>query len=312
MPSMPARETETATPARVGTRPRVRPKSARAARSPRGPPWSAAPEPWTTSTARRRAARPASTATTGRTWRALLEITTSARRSSRATARQPPTGSGQPAPPRWRAGTTTSAPSSAPGRRQASTRTRHPRCVRTARTVSTNCSTPPEWGSTKLDTRSTRCAGPSDPPGRPRGTSPGVPEYSLSESARFGYRSTMADRGNASRAVADGAPLPAVGAGGPQDDRPADLGRIAESLRRAAPLIALIVLPLTAAVLVLSLLLPKEYQATARLVSDEPAGVLQTDDAATQRRLATVETMVRSRDVLTRAARTLPGETQRL
>jgi capsular polysaccharide biosynthesis protein len=121
----------------------------------------------------------------------------------------------------------------------------------------------------------------------------------------------MADRGNASRAVADGAPLPAVGAGGPQDDRPADLGRIAESLRRAAPLIALIVLPLTAAVLVLSLLLPKEYTATARLVSDEPAGVLQTDDAATQRRLATVETMVRSRDVLTRAARTLPGETQR-
>ena len=119
----------------------------------------------------------------------------------------------------------------------------------------------------------------------------------------------MADRGNASRAIVDGSPPPL--AGEPQDDRPVEVGRLVDALRRAAPLIALIVLPLTLAVLILSLLLPNEYRATARLVSDEPAGVLSTDDASTQRRLATVETMVRSRDVLTRAARALPGETQR-
>jgi uncharacterized protein involved in exopolysaccharide biosynthesis len=58
---------------------------------------------------------------------------------------------------------------------------------------------------------------------------------------------------------------------GPPDippDQPLEIGRYVDALRRSKVLIALIVGGLTAAVLVISLLLPKTYRATAKLLVD--------------------------------------------
>jgi Mrp family chromosome partitioning ATPase len=94
------------------------------------------------------------------------------------------------------------------------------------------------------------------------------------------------------------------------DDQPVDVPRFVAALRRAWWLIALIVLPLTGAVLFLSLILPKTYDATARLVVEESSSTLDgSDGEAVTRRLATIQTLLTSRDVLTRAAEELPGET---
>ena len=68
-------------------------------------------------------------------------------------------------------------------------------------------------------------------------------------------------------------------------------------------------IPLTATVLVLSLVLPKSYSATASLVLEEPGGVLTPDNDSATRRLATMRALLTSRDVLAAAARDLPGET---
>jgi Mrp family chromosome partitioning ATPase len=82
------------------------------------------------------------------------------------------------------------------------------------------------------------------------------------------------------------------------------------ALRRGSWLMVLIVVPLTATVLVLSLVLPKTYTATASLVLDERRGVLDTGNGETSvRRLATTQRLLTSRDVLERAAEELPGET---
>jgi tyrosine-protein kinase len=94
------------------------------------------------------------------------------------------------------------------------------------------------------------------------------------------------------------------------EDQPVDLPRFVAAIRRAWWLIALIVVPLTATVLVLSLVLPATYDATTRLVVEEPPGALDGGDGeAVTRRLATIQTLLTSRDVLTRAADELPGET---
>ena len=94
------------------------------------------------------------------------------------------------------------------------------------------------------------------------------------------------------------------------DDQPVDVLRFLTALRRAWWLIALIVVPFTGAVLVLSLVLPKTYDATARLVVQDNAGALAgADNDAMTRRLATIQTLLTSRDVLTRAAEDLPRET---
>jgi polysaccharide biosynthesis transport protein len=93
-------------------------------------------------------------------------------------------------------------------------------------------------------------------------------------------------------------------------DRPLDTPRYVAALRRGSWLMLLIVVPLTATVLVLSLLLPKTYTATASLVLDEQQGVLDTGSGETSvRRLATTQRLLTSRDVLERAAAQLPGET---
>jgi capsular exopolysaccharide synthesis family protein len=93
-------------------------------------------------------------------------------------------------------------------------------------------------------------------------------------------------------------------------DEPLETGRYLDALGRSWGLIALIVIPLTLIVFVVSLSLPKTYRATSRLVLDTTADPLAASDAASiQRRLATIQVLVTSRDVLAQAARRLPGET---
>jgi Mrp family chromosome partitioning ATPase len=93
------------------------------------------------------------------------------------------------------------------------------------------------------------------------------------------------------------------------DEQPTDLARYLAALRRGAWLIVLIVVPLTATVLALSLALPKTYSATATLVIDEPPSVLSAPDAeSATRRLATMRALLTSRNVLTDSATRLPGE----
>jgi capsular exopolysaccharide synthesis family protein len=64
---------------------------------------------------------------------------------------------------------------------------------------------------------------------------------------------------------------------------------------------------MTGLVLVLSLVLPKTYQASARIVLEEVPGLLEASGAV-ERRLATLQTLVTTRDVLRRAGRRLEGE----
>jgi Mrp family chromosome partitioning ATPase len=93
-------------------------------------------------------------------------------------------------------------------------------------------------------------------------------------------------------------------------ERPTDAPRYVAALRRGFWLMLLIVVPLTATVLVLSLVLPKTYTATASLVLDERQGVLDSGSGeASARRLATTQRLLTSRDVLERTAQQLPGET---
>lgn len=93
------------------------------------------------------------------------------------------------------------------------------------------------------------------------------------------------------------------------DEQPVDVPRFVAAVRRDWWLIALIVIPLTMTVLVLSLVLPNNYDATARLVVEENASLDVGDGEAMTRRLATIQTLLTSRDVLARAAEDLPGET---
>jgi len=93
-------------------------------------------------------------------------------------------------------------------------------------------------------------------------------------------------------------------------EQPIDVGRYANALRRSKVLIAAIVIAVTAIVLLLSLALPKTYSAQATILFDESQSVASatpTTDAA--RQLATIQKLLVTRDVLTRSARRLPGET---
>jgi polysaccharide biosynthesis transport protein len=92
-------------------------------------------------------------------------------------------------------------------------------------------------------------------------------------------------------------------------DEPVDVPRYLTALKRSWPLIVLIILLMTATVLALSLLLPKTYQATARILMEDQDGVLQPADAeSVTRRLATLQTLLTTRDVLAQAAENLPDE----
>jgi capsular exopolysaccharide synthesis family protein len=88
-----------------------------------------------------------------------------------------------------------------------------------------------------------------------------------------------------------------------------ELRRYLDALRRSARLIVLIVGVITLGVLLASMLLPKSYQATARLALAEPASPLERPDAeSAQRLLATVGTFVTSPAVLERASGRLDGK----
>ena len=93
-------------------------------------------------------------------------------------------------------------------------------------------------------------------------------------------------------------------------DQPVETGRYFDALRRSKLLIALIVLPLTAAVFIVSLLLPRTYQATAKIVLESASDPLQTRDVeSVERRLATIDALLTTRETRRRAARRIPGET---
>jgi Mrp family chromosome partitioning ATPase len=90
-------------------------------------------------------------------------------------------------------------------------------------------------------------------------------------------------------------------------EQPVDVRRYVNALRRSWLLIVATVATLTAVVLVLSLALPKTYSARATILLDENPGITAAADA--ERQLATIQTLLTTRDVLARAARRLPGET---
>ena len=93
-------------------------------------------------------------------------------------------------------------------------------------------------------------------------------------------------------------------------DQPVETGRYLDALRRSKLLILLIVLPLTAAVLLVSLTLPKTYRATAQIVVAGASDPLQNSDVESiERRLATINALLTTRETLRRSARKLRGET---
>jgi capsular exopolysaccharide synthesis family protein len=96
----------------------------------------------------------------------------------------------------------------------------------------------------------------------------------------------------------------------PPDD-PVEVGRYLDAFRRSRWLIAGIVVFVTAAVFVISLLLPKTYQATSKLVLNPSAQPLASSDAqSTQRDLATVRVLLTTRELLADVAKNGPaGET---
>jgi tyrosine-protein kinase len=92
-------------------------------------------------------------------------------------------------------------------------------------------------------------------------------------------------------------------------EQPIEVRRYWNALRRSKLLIAFIVLPISGLVLVLSLVLPKTYQASAQIVLEDAPGLLEAGGTeSVERRLATLQTLVTTRDVLRRAGRRLPGE----
>ena len=93
------------------------------------------------------------------------------------------------------------------------------------------------------------------------------------------------------------------------DAEPIDVPRYVASLRRGKGLIAAIVVSMTAAVFVISMWLPKTYEASARIVMDDRPGGAEPADAETvRRRLATVRALITTREIRARAAARLEGE----
>jgi Mrp family chromosome partitioning ATPase len=82
---------------------------------------------------------------------------------------------------------------------------------------------------------------------------------------------------------------------------------MARALRAAAPAIAIAVIAVTVIALVISLVVSDRYRATARIVTDTSAASATSADTD-QRRLATDVALLTTPDVLTVAAREVPGE----
>jgi capsular exopolysaccharide synthesis family protein len=99
------------------------------------------------------------------------------------------------------------------------------------------------------------------------------------------------------------------GAPGHPADEPIEVGRYLGAIRRSWLLILLIVVPLTAAVVLVSLSLAPTYRATAKILVESAADPLQTRDVeSVERRLATIQVLLTARENFRRAARRLKGE----
>jgi Mrp family chromosome partitioning ATPase/capsular polysaccharide biosynthesis protein len=100
---------------------------------------------------------------------------------------------------------------------------------------------------------------------------------------------------------------PSGGRREPVGEERVEVRRYLDALSRSRWTIAAVVLLITGIVVAVSLLLPDSYRATTRLVFEQastPFG--ETDEATTQRRLATTETLLTSQQVLDTAARRIP------
>ena len=95
-------------------------------------------------------------------------------------------------------------------------------------------------------------------------------------------------------------------------DEPVEVGRYVDALRRSRLLIALIIVPVTLAVLFISLALPKTYRATSKIVLEGTTdSVSGTDAQSVQRHLATIQVLLTTREMLRSAAKHgLKGETE--
>jgi capsular polysaccharide biosynthesis protein len=93
----------------------------------------------------------------------------------------------------------------------------------------------------------------------------------------------------------------------PPDDPPVDLRRVAVAVRRNGRGVAAAVGVVTLLVLVVSLLSPERYRATARIATDPGPGQV-VDVETADRQLATDAELVTAPRVLDEAARRLPGE----
>jgi capsular exopolysaccharide synthesis family protein len=99
------------------------------------------------------------------------------------------------------------------------------------------------------------------------------------------------------------------GPGGLPPDEPIEVGRYLGALRRSWLLILLIVVSLTSAVLLVSLALSETYRATAKIVVESESDALATGDVlSVERRLATIQALLTTRENLRRAARRVKGE----
>ena len=99
------------------------------------------------------------------------------------------------------------------------------------------------------------------------------------------------------------------GAAGPPPEESIEVGRYVGALRRSWLLLLLIVVPLTATVLLVSLALSDTYRATAKIVVASSADPLQSRDVeSVERRLATIQALLTTRETLRRAARRVEGE----
>lgn len=96
-------------------------------------------------------------------------------------------------------------------------------------------------------------------------------------------------------------------------DQAVDIQRYIDALRRSARLIAAITIIVTVAVVAISHTLSKSYKASASIVYNPTATLLQpTDSTSTQRQLATFQSLVQSAGVITLAAHKLSESTATL
>jgi len=91
-------------------------------------------------------------------------------------------------------------------------------------------------------------------------------------------------------------------------DAPVDLSRVSRAIRRDLKLVAGIVVVVTGVVLLVSMLSPVQYRASAR-IADEPLAAGTADSGDTDRRLATSRELATTPGVLAAAAQQVRGET---